>query len=178
MDARAPARRLGPWPALAAPTAVVAVAAMVAAAWDGAGVPGWDTAFTAGALCALFGMLAARATSAPEHRYRWGCWTAAAACWLAGQIAWDVYAVVGFPSSPSLADLGWFAFAVLVAAGLLRSPGRKAERTVALVETLPLIATVTTLTFAELWEPGAGHGLSLGDRLTAMPPSGGSLPRG
>ena len=170
MDARLHARPQGPWPAPAAIAAVIAMAAMTAATWGGMGVAAWNTAFTAGAVCALFGMLAARTASVPEHRYRWGCWVAAAACWLAGQIAWDVYAVVGFPSSPNLADLGWYAFAALVVAGLLRSPARtKAERAVALVEALPLIAAVAALTFAELWEHGGGgDGLSLPEKLSAL----------
>src|SRR5829696_8794554 len=170
MDARAHAGTLGPWPALAATAAVVAVVAMAAAAWDlvAPGL-GWNGAFTGAAACALFGMLAARRGSVPEHRYRWGCWAAAAGCWLAGQIAWDVFSEIGFPRSPNVADLCWYLFALLVAAGLLRSPaGSRGERAVALVESLPLIAAVSALTFAELWEHGGGAGLSLGERLSAL----------
>src|SRR5687768_10806055 len=167
MDARASARSLGPWPALAALAALLGVAAMAAAAWELVGtVLGWDAAFTAGAVCALCGMLAARRASAPEHRYRWNCWTAAAASWLAGQIAWDVFSVAGFPASPNVADLFWYAFAIFVAAGLLRSPaGTRAERAVALVEALPLIGAVSALTFAELWSHGSQ--LTLAGRLSA-----------
>jgi diguanylate cyclase (GGDEF)-like protein len=169
MDARAHARAQGPWPAPASIAAVVAVVAMAAAAWGGEATAGWNSAFTAGGACALFGMLAARAASVPEHRYRWGCWTAAAGCWLAGQIAWDVYSVVGFPASPNVADFGWYAFALLVAAGLLRSRAQtRAERAVALVEALPLIAAVTALTFAELWTHGSGGDLPLAGRLSAL----------
>ena len=168
MDARAPARPLGSWPALAAVAALLGVAAMAAAAWDAVGsVAGWNTAFTAAAACALFGMLAARRGSVPEHRYRWTCWAGAAGCWLGGQIAWDVFSEIGFPTSPNVADLGWYGFAVFVAAGLLRFPaGARHERAVALVETLPLIAAATALTFAEL----ANHGsqLPLGPRLSAL----------
>ena len=170
MEARAHARTLGPWPALAAVAAVLAVGAMGAATWSSSG-PGlaWNVAFTAGALCGLFGMLAARRGSVPEHRYRWTCWAAAAGCWLAGQIAWDLFSVIGFPASPNPADLGWYAFAVLVVAGLLRSHTQsKAERTVALVEALPLIAAVAALTFSELWERGAGGGLTLAEQLSAL----------
>src|SRR5215210_4370260 len=170
MDARAHARSLGPWPALAATAAVAAVVAMAAAAW-GLVAPGlsWNAAFTAAAACALSGMLAARRGSVPEHRYRWGCWAAAAGCWLAGQLAWDVFSEIGFPTSPNVADLGWYLFALLVAAGLLRSPARsRGERAVALVESLPLIAAVSALTFAELWEHGGGDGLSLAERLSAL----------
>ena len=170
MDARTHARSLGPWPALAATAAVVAVVPMAAAAW-GLVDPGlsWNAAFTAAAACALSGTLAARRGSVPEHRYRWGCWAAASGCWLAGQIAWDVFSEIGFPTSPNVADLCWYLFALLVAAGLLRSPaGSRGERAVALVESLPLIAAVSALTFAELWEHGGGAGLSLAERLSAL----------
>ena len=157
MDARAHARPLGPWPALAALTAVLSVAAVGATSWGIAGtVRGWNTGFTTAAACALFGMLTARRAAAPEHRYRWTCWAAAAACWLAGQIAWDVFSSIGFPASPNVADVCWYLFAVFVAAGLLRSPARtRAERAVVLVEVLPLIGAVSALTFAELWSHGS-----------------------
>jgi diguanylate cyclase (GGDEF)-like protein len=168
MDARAHARSLGPWPALAALTAVFSVAAVAATSLGAVGaVAGWNAAFTTSAVCALFGMLAARRASTPEHRYRWTCWAAAATCWLAGQIAWDVFSVVGFPSSPNVADLGWYLFAIFVAAGLLRLPaGTRGERAVALVEVLPLIGAVSALVFAELWTHGAQ--VSLATRLSAF----------
>jgi diguanylate cyclase (GGDEF)-like protein len=168
MDARIHARTLGPWPALAALAAVLAVVAMAAGS-SGLGdtVAGWNVAFTAAAVCALAGMIAARRGSAPEHRYRWTCWTVATACWLAGQAAWDVFTAIGFPTSPNVADLFWYGFAIFVAAGLLRFPARaKGERAVALVETLPLIAAVIALTFAELADDGSQ--LSLATRLSAL----------
>src|SRR5919107_4020538 len=170
MDARAHARTLGPWPALAATAAVIAVVAMAAASRHlvATGL-GWNAAFTAAAAWAPCGMLAARRGSVPEHRYRWGCWAAAAGCWLAGQLAWDLFSEIGFPTSPNVADLGWYLFALLVAAGLLRpSAASRGERAVALVESLPLIAAVAALTFAELWEHGGGGGLSLAERLSAL----------
>ena len=92
MDARTAQNPLGRWPALAALSAVLTVAATLGASWGLVdSTAGWDCAFTAAATCALAGMLAARRASASEHRYRWGCWVAAAALWLAGQLAWDVF---------------------------------------------------------------------------------------
>jgi diguanylate cyclase (GGDEF)-like protein len=168
MDARTHARPLGPWPASAAIAAAIAVVAMAAATWAGHSAElGWNVAFTAGALCALSGTLAARRGSDPAHRWRWGCWAAAAGCWLGGQLAWDVFSVIGFPASPNIADFGWYGFAVLVMVGLLRSPaGGRVGRAVALAETLPLIAAVTALTFSEL----ASHGsqLALATRVSAF----------
>src|SRR5687768_11481291 len=110
MDERTAQKPLGGWPALAALFAVLTVAATLGAGWGLVDrTAGWNTAFTAAAACALAGMLVARRASAGEHRYRWGCWAAAAACWLGGQVAWDVFSVIGFPASPNVADLGWYA---------------------------------------------------------------------
>ena len=152
MDARTAQKPLGRWPALAAGFAVLTVVATLTAAWGLVNTTAaWNTAFTASAACALAGMLAARHASAAEHRYRWGCWTAAAALWVAGQLAWDLYSVIGFPSSPNVADACWYGFAVLIMAGLLRAPAAsRAARAVAVVEALPLVAAAMALTFAEL----------------------------
>ena len=111
----------------------------------------WNVAWTAAAVGALAGMLAARHCD-PARRSGWTYWAAATASWLAGQVAWDVYSVTGSPSSPNLADAGWWGFAVLVIAGLLRpDAGSRAVRTVGFVEALPLVAAAMALTFAELW---------------------------
>src|SRR5215217_6489976 len=169
MHARTPARSLGPWPVLAALLAVTTVVATLAAAWHSIdSVTGWNVAFTSAAGCALAGMLAARSASAPEHRYRWGCWTAAAGCWLAGQVAWDVFSSAGFPASPNVADLCWYGFAILVIAGLLRSPENGRARAVAVAEALPLVAAATALTFAELWTHVGAAGLTTSTRLSAL----------
>ena len=170
MDERTAQKPLGGWPALAALFAVLTVAATLGAGWDLVDqIAGWNIAFTAAAICALAGMLAARRASAAEHRYRWGCWAAAAACWLGGQIAWDVFSVIGFPASPNVADLCWYGFAVLVMAGLLRSPAEtRTTRAVAIVEALPLVAAAMALTFAELWTHGGAVELSAGARLSAL----------
>src|SRR4051812_6443405 len=114
MDERSAPTTLGGWPALAALFAVLTVVSTLGAAWGLLdATAGWDVAFTAGAGCALAGMLAARRASVAEHRYRWGCWTAAAALWVAGQLAWDLFSVIGFPSSPNIADACWYGFAAL-----------------------------------------------------------------
>ena len=170
MHTRAPQRSLGAWPALAGLFAVLAIAATFAASWGAVdNVAGWNAAFTASAICALAGMLAARRASAPEHRYRWGCWVAAAALWLGGQIAWNVFSAIGFPTSPNVADLGWYGFAVLVIVGLLRSPaGTPASRAVAIVEVLPLVAAAMALTFAELWTHSGASSLPTAARLSAL----------
>ena len=170
MDVRTAQSPLGRWPALAGLSAVLTLLAVLGAAWGAVdATAGWDVAFTTGACCALAGMLAAHQGSAPEHRYRWACWAAAAALWVAGQLAWDVFTVVGFPASPNLADLCWYGFAALVMAGLLRAPaGTRAARAVAVVEALPLVAAAMALTFAEMWTHGGSAGLSAATRVTAL----------
>ena len=170
MDARTAQKPLGRWPALAAGFAVLTLARD---AGGGLGARrrhrGLEHRLHGGAACALAGMLAARRASAAEHRYRWGCWVAAAALWLAGQLAWDLFSVIGFPSSPNVADLCWYGFAVLVMAGLLRSPAAsRAARAVAIVEALPLVAAAMALTFAELWTHGGAAELTAAARLSAL----------
>src|SRR5262245_41993653 len=105
------------WSALAHAAAAVAVAAMLAAYALPAG-PASDTAWTAGAVTAVAGGLAARRASEGSERGRWNWWTAAAASWLVGQLAWNLFSVTGMPPSPNVADLGWWGFAVLVIVGL------------------------------------------------------------
>ncbi len=39
-------------------------------------------------------------------------WAAASGCWLIGQLAWDLFGIIGFPLSPSLADIAWWGFAL------------------------------------------------------------------
>jgi diguanylate cyclase (GGDEF)-like protein len=149
--------------------AALALVAMVASRLPGASTAAWDVAWTAGAAAALAGMASARAAAGDEHRGRWTCWTLAAAFWLAGQVAWDSFGIFGSPPSPSAADVCWWAFAVLVIAGLLRTRGRShAMWVLAVVEKLPLIAAVMALTFAELWSDAASSSLSFAARASAL----------
>ena len=43
-------------------------------------------------------------------------------CWLFGQLAWNLFGIVGSPTSPNAADFGWWAFAVLVMLSIVRMP--------------------------------------------------------
>ena len=82
----------------------------------------FDVAWTAAAIGALAGLLLARRNARAENRSRWTLWAVAGACWLGGQIGWDVFGIVGFPVSPNIADAGWWAFALLIMASMLRLP--------------------------------------------------------
>src|ERR1700761_4312192 len=89
-------------------SAAVATAAIVAV--FGVLERNWDVAWTSAATAAVVGMLAARRGARAGKRARWTWWPGAAAAWLIGQVAWDVFAVTGSPASPNLADAGWYAF--------------------------------------------------------------------
>ncbi|HET8949583.1 MAG TPA: diguanylate cyclase, partial [Solirubrobacteraceae bacterium] len=152
MDARAPARTLGPWPSLAAAFAVLtAVATLAAVTRSVDEVLAWNVSWTAGAICAVAGLRAAGRSARPEHRHRWRCWSLAAVAWLAGQVCWDLYVVTESALLLRLADLSFWTVAVLVIAGLWREPGLDASRrAVFLAEALPLVAAAIALSTSQL----------------------------
>ncbi len=146
-------------------TALVAVGVSHVPGWAASGL---DVAWTTAALGALAGTLVARKSAHPASRTRWTLWALASACWLAGQLAWDVYGVIGFPQSPSLADAGWWAFALLVIVSLLGLSQSRAARLVALVEAVPLIGAAIAFGVAELWPAVTASSLALGPKLSAL----------
>jgi diguanylate cyclase (GGDEF)-like protein len=147
--------------------AVTVAAALVAAVAMPAGR--WNVAWTAAAVAALAGMLAARRAAPRGERARWTWWATAAGAWLGGQVAWDVFAQTGTPASPNLADAGWWAFAVLVIAGLV-GPRRSSRtlRMVALAEAAPLIVAAGALTCALLWRDAGASTLGALQRGAAI----------
>lgn len=155
--------------AVAIPAAVAAAALLWTAATPADPTVAWNVAWTAAALSALTGMLAARRRAGGWMRARWTWWVAATACWLGGQVAWDLLPVTGWIESPNIADAGWWAFALLMIAGLLASPETpRAVRLVAILEALPLIAAAMALTFAELWDDAAASALPAWGRASAL----------
>ena len=158
------------WRLLVLVCAAVAVAAMCWARVPGAPrAAAWDVAWTAAVLGALLGSLAARRFAAADERGRWSWWAAAAASWLVGQIAWEVFDVIGWPPSPNLADFGYWGFGVLFIIGLVHAPGRsRTLRLVAVVETLPLLAASMALTAALLWRDAEQSGLAMTQRLAVL----------
>jgi diguanylate cyclase (GGDEF)-like protein len=145
--------------ALVAALAACAVgAAYLMPAWSGAE---WDVAWTAAAGVGVAGMVLARRASTGRQRRRFTLWAVAAVCWLVGQLLWDLYGVIGFPESPNLADVGWWAFAVVVTASLLFSDARsRAVRAVVMSETVPAMAAAVALTVAELWRAASASTLA------------------
>ena len=131
--------------------------------------PFWDVAWTTAGVSALLGTLAARRAAAPANRERWTLWSAAAGCWLFGQLAWDLFGIIGFPSSPSLADVAWWGFALLVILSMLRHrASSRRVRIVAVIETLPMIGAAVALVLAGLWHDATASTLSLGAQLSVL----------
>ena len=129
----------------------------------------YNVAWTASALTATIGTVAARRRARPENRRRWTLWAAASGCWLFGQLMWDVYANIGFPSDPNLADVGWWGFALLFMVSMLHFP--RAERSilvVAAVETVPLICAAISLCLALFWGPATRSALPMVPRVSDL----------
>jgi diguanylate cyclase (GGDEF)-like protein len=148
---------------------VLAVAAVLATRLGAPQAPSYDVAWTASAVAALAGTLLARGRAQEPSHARWNLWALAAGSWLFGQVAWDVYGVVGAPPSPNLADAGWWGFAVLIMLSMVRIPGGSSWlRALATIEAVPLIIAAGALTLAELWLPAANSSLALGPKLAAV----------
>jgi diguanylate cyclase (GGDEF)-like protein len=148
--------------------ATVAVAGMLLATLTPHVTLGSDTAWTASAVSALGGLLAARRTAHGPVRAMWTWLSGAALSWLLAQLAWDLFSIIGMPSSPNPADVGWWGFALLVMAGLLLPAGRSGVRLVRLVEALPLIAAAMALTGAFLWSHAIDSPLPVAGRISAF----------
>jgi diguanylate cyclase (GGDEF)-like protein len=129
----------------------------------------YDVAWTAAALSGTVGTIAARQRARPENRTRWTFWALATACWLLGQLMWNLYGFIGFPQDPNLADFSWWAFAVLVTLSMLHFP--RTERSilaVAAMESVPLIGAAVSLCIALLWRNAALSGLSTAPKLSDL----------
>jgi diguanylate cyclase (GGDEF)-like protein len=148
----------------------VSFAAMAMSRIDGGWNAGWwDVAWTVAALAATVSTAAAARVALPADRLRWRLWAAASAFWLLGQIGWDVFGVTGFPTSPNVADVSWWAFALLVIVSLTRSRATsRTVRLVTLVEVVPIAAAAISLSLALLWNDAAVSTLALAPRLSAL----------
>jgi len=129
----------------------------------------WDVAWTSAAISALAGTLTARRVASESNRGRWTLWAAAVGAWLFGQLAWDLFGIIGSPASPNAADVGWWAFAVLVTLSIVRmGTGSRSLRLVAIAEVLPVILGAVALTYAELWHDVNVSMLAGAPRLSAL----------
>jgi PAS domain S-box-containing protein len=107
-----------------------------------------NTAWTLAGVFAVIALtLACRRIGDAERRRPWAYVLAACCCWLAGQIAWDVlYALGVVLPFPSVADVGWLAFAPLALVGVYRlAPASPAEKGIAVLDTIAVGAGVGTI---------------------------------
>jgi diguanylate cyclase (GGDEF)-like protein len=149
--------------------AAVAVVGMALAKLTSASTLCWDVAWTSAAVCALLGTLVGRQATTGQARARWTLWVAACACWLLGQVGWDVFGLVGTPASPNVADFGWWMFAILITLSMARRQIEAGSlRAVAAAEVLPVIAGATALTFALLWHDVDNSTLPEAQRLAVL----------
>jgi diguanylate cyclase (GGDEF)-like protein len=154
---------------LVAIPAALAVVAMALAELTRLTAICWGVAWTMAAIGALVGTLMARGVARGADRSRWTFWSAATGCWLFGQLVGDLFAVTGHPASPNPADLGWWAFAVIVILSIVRMPTQsRTLRAVAAAEVLPVIAAAAALTFALLWPDVDASMLATAPRLSAL----------
>jgi diguanylate cyclase (GGDEF)-like protein len=157
---------------LAIAPAALALAAMVIGHLASSGTLWWDVAWTAGAVSATGGTLLGRRAAAPPNRSHWTMWAAASGCWLVGQLGWDLFSLTSaadVPSSPNVADFGWWAFAALMTLSLVRMRTRsRALLIVGAAEILPVTAAAASLTFALLWHAAGNSMLPVAERLSAL----------
>jgi PAS domain S-box-containing protein len=126
---------------------------------------GWLTL----ALAASIGIAAARRRAAPPIRPAWTLLLVGMLAWTAGEMLWVLWLFVPMPASPNLADLTWYAFAILAGLGLHRmGRGAKADRAVARVEVLPLVAAVFALVAALVWTKVGQSAVSTGGKAAAL----------
>ncbi len=147
----------------------IALAGMVAAYLEVWPAASFDVAWTFSSLAALLGMLSARSRALPGNRARWTLWAIAAGAWFLGQMAWNLFGIIGFPGSPNAADFGWWLFAALVIVSLLRVPqGPRNVQVVATVESLPVVIAAVALCVGELWSTAVHSHLGLPSRVSAL----------
>jgi len=129
----------------------------------------WDVAWTSAALSGLAGTLVARRVASEANRGRWTLLAAAVGAWLFGQLAWDLFGIIGSPTSPNPADVGWWAFAVLAILSIVRMrSGSRSLRLVAAAEVLPVILGAVALVYGELRHDATVSMLAAAPRLSAL----------
>jgi PAS domain S-box-containing protein len=106
---------------------------------------------------------------APAARRPWTLLLAGAVCWAFGEALWVLWLVVPVPSSPNLADLGWYAFAILTAVGLHQyARGAQPQAWVVRAEIAPIAAAACALVAALVWTRLVESPLGVAEKASAL----------
>jgi PAS domain S-box-containing protein len=133
-----------------------------------------SVAWTAAGTTAVGGLTyGARRVDGPLAQRAWGMLAVAAGCWLAGQLIYDVYTVLGrTPSVPSPADVPWLLFGGVAITALHRfapSPGDiRNSRSSMVLEVVPLYAIVAVLAVVVFYDRAADSHVDLLTKITAV----------
>ena len=87
-------------PLLVVAPAVLASGAMVLGHLASSGTLWWDVAWTSAAVSALAGRCSAGGPPRLRTAGHWTMWAVASACWLFGQLGWDLFSIIGSRSRP------------------------------------------------------------------------------
>jgi diguanylate cyclase (GGDEF)-like protein len=125
-------------------------------------------AWLCSAVVAVIGVsLAVRSSSARARAgwllLLWGC-----LAWTLGELFWIAYALTSYPSSPSVADLCWLAFAAFATAAVLRLGVSARGRPVSGLELAPLAVAVCAVIAALMWNEIRTSPLSTAGELTTL----------
>jgi signal transduction histidine kinase len=149
--------------------AVSALAAIAIAVAHGASALMGGISWTAAALSACIGTNAARRCSDGAARRAWAHLLWACGLWLGGQLAWNLHVAIGLRGAATVADIGWLAFPAVAAIGTYRLvPLALQERTVARLETLPLVVAAATVVWALIEPDVSASALSLPGQITTV----------
>jgi len=134
-------------------------------------VQGWTVngAWMTLGIAGVVAMTAARRRAQPSARLAWTLLLAGAVCWAFGQALWVLWLFVPAPSTPNLADLGWYAFAGFTGVGLYRlGSGSRTGRWVTPAEIAPLALAVCALVAALVWTKLVNSPFSTVEKASAL----------
>lgn len=113
------------------------------------GNAGWLLAGSASVLA----FAAGRRRTPVGARRLWTLLLIATTSWTLGQALWTLYAFIPAPSSPNVADLGWYVFAICAGMAFYEvSLNASRDRTMSRIEIVPLVVAVCALVTALLWD--------------------------
>jgi PAS domain S-box-containing protein len=149
----------------------VGMSATVAAYFLTGRMQGWtiNGAWMTLAVAGVVALAAARVRALPSARLAWTLLLVGAVCWAFGQGLWVLWLFVPAPTTPNLADFGWFAFAGFTGLGLYRlGSGSRTGRWVTPAEVAPLVAAVCALVAALVWTKLVDSPITTAEKASAL----------